>query len=81
MPEALKPMAPAEQRAYVEELAEKRAKLKREIQALAQNRSEYIAKEIDKDDSVESSLDRQLFDAVKEQADAAGLEYGDGPAY
>ena len=81
LPEALKPMAPAEQRAYVEELAEKRAKLKREIQVLAQNRSEYIAKEIDKDDSVESSLDRQLFDAVKEQADAAGLEYGDGPAY
>jgi hypothetical protein len=30
---------------------------------------------------MKSSLDQKLYDAVKDQAGEAGLEYEDGPAY
>ncbi len=81
LPEELKPMAPAAQEAYVAELAEKRADLRRQIRDLSENRSAYLSKKVEESGGLESSLDQQLYDAVKEQAGAAGLEYKDGPAY
>ncbi len=81
LPEALKPMAPAEQEAFVAGLAEERADLRQQIQDLAQDRSAYLAKKVEAAGGMKSSLDRQLYEAVKEQAGEAGLEYRDGPAY
>ncbi len=81
LPEALKPMARAEQEAYVAELAEERADLQRQIQDLAQDRSAYLSKKVEEAGGMKSSLDLQLYEAVKEQAGEAGLEYRDGPAY
>jgi hypothetical protein len=42
LPEALKPMAPAEQEAYVAELAEERSDLQRQIRALSEDRAHWI---------------------------------------
>jgi hypothetical protein len=81
LPEALKPMAPAEQEAFVAELPEKREDLQRQIRALSTDRSGYIAKKVDEAGGMKTSLDQKLYDAVKDQAGEAGLEYKDGPAY
>ena len=81
LPEALKPMARAEQEAYVGGLADERAELQRQIQNLAQDRSAFLSKKVEEAGGMESSLDAQLYEAVKEQAGEAGLEYKDGPAY
>jgi Mg-chelatase subunit ChlD len=81
LPAALKPMARAEQEAFVAELAEERADLQRQIQELAQDRDGYLAKKVDEAGGLKDSLDQKIYNAVKEQAGEAGLEYEDGPAY
>lgn len=81
LPEALKPMARAEQEAFVAELAGERADLQRQIRDLSEDRDGYLAKKVDEAGGLADSLDQKLYDAVKAQGDAAGLEYEDGPAY
>jgi Mg-chelatase subunit ChlD len=81
LPEALKPMAPAEQQAHVARLADERADLKRQIQVLSADRDGYIAKKVDEAGGMKDSLDVQLYEAIKEQAGKAGLEYEKGPSY
>ena len=81
LPDAMKPMAPAEQEAYVEELAQKRSALERQIEELAENRNEYLAEKVKEEGGAEDSLDQKLYETVREQAGKAGLEYTDGPAY
>lgn len=81
LPEPLKAMAPAAQEAYVAELSEKREDLQRQIRALSEDRSGYLAGKVDEAGGLKSSLDQKLYDAVKEQTSEIGLEYKDGPAY
>lgn len=81
MPAALKPMAPEEQRAYVARLAGERADIQQRIQALAEDRDEFIAKKVEEAGGMEDSLDAKLYEAVKDQAGKAGLVYEAGPAY
>ena len=81
LPEALKPMARAEQEAFVAELAEERADLQRQIRELSQDRDGYLAKKVDEAGGLKDSLDQKIYNAVKEQAGEAGLKYEDGPAY
>jgi len=81
LPEALKPMAPAEQKDYVAGLANKRGELRRQIQELAQDRDGYLAKKVEEAGGRDDSLDHQLYDAFKQQAGKAGLAFEAGPAY
>jgi Mg-chelatase subunit ChlD len=81
LPEALKPMAPAEQKAYVAALAEERAQLSRQIEQLAADRDSFISKKVKEDGGRKDSLDQKLYDTVKDQAGKAGFEYEDGPSY
>lgn len=81
MPEVLKPMAPAEQQAFVARLADERADLKRKIQELSTDRDDFIAVKVDEAGGMKDSLDQQLYEAVKAQAGKAGLKYENGPAY
>jgi len=81
LPEVLKPMAPAEQKIYLAGLAEERADLNRQIQTLAEDRDEFLSKKVEEAGGKKDSLDQKLYEAVKEQGAAAGLEYEDGPAY
>ena len=81
LPEALKPMAPAERQAVLVGLAEDRNELQRQIRDLADERGRYIAKKVDEDGGADDSLDQKLYDIVSEQAAAAGLEYSEGPEF
>ena len=81
LPAALKPMARAEQEAFVAELAEERSDLQRQILELSQDRGVYLAKKVDEAGGLKDSLDQKIYNAVKEQAGEAGFKYEDGPAY
>lgn len=81
LPAALKPMARAEQKEYLEGLATKRDDLQRKIRALSADRDGYLAKKVEEAGGLKDSLDQKLYEAVKEQAGKAGLEYEDGPSY
>ena len=81
LPAALQPMAPSEQAAYVEKLAEERADIQRQIRQLAGDRDAYLAKKVEEAGGLEDSLDNKLYETVKSQAGKAGFEYKDGPAY
>ena len=81
LPAALKPMARTEQKEYLEGLATKRDDLQRKIRSLSADRDGYLAKKVEKAGGLKDSLDQQLYEAVKEQAGKAGLEYEDGPSY
>jgi len=81
LPAALKPMAPAEQEAYVQKLAGDRADYQRQIQALAEDRDEYISRKVEEAGGLADSLDQKLYETVKDQAGKAGFEYKDGPAF
>ena len=81
LPEALKPMAPAEQRKYIAQLADERSDLQRQIRSLSEDRDGYLAMKVEEAGGEKDSLDQKLYEAVKEQAVKAGLEYEEGPAY
>ncbi len=81
LPEAMKPMAPAEQKAYIADLAEERTELQSRIRALSADRDGYLSKKVEEAGGRKDSLDQKLYDAVKEQAGAVGFEYEDGPSY
>ena len=81
LPAALKPMAPAEQVAYVEELAQERSELQRQMRELADDRDGYISKKVKEAGGYKDSLDQKIYEAAAEQAREAGLEYRDGPEY
>jgi hypothetical protein len=81
LPAALKPLAPEEQKAVIAQLAGERRELARQVQELAQKRDSYIAEKLEADGGADDSLDHKLYDAVREQAAKAGLEYSDGPRY
>jgi len=81
LPEAMKPMAPAEQKVYVARFATTRNDLQRQIRELSADRDGYLAKKVEEAGGLEDSLDQQLYEAVKEQSGKAGLDYEDGPSY
>ena len=82
LPEALKPMAAEEQAEFVQELAEERADLKRQIQDLARERDEFMAQKVEEAGGLENSLDKRLYDVVRKQAGKVGFVYADdAPAY
>ena len=74
-------MAPEEQVAYVAGLAGDRADLQRQIRELATDRDDYLKKKVEEAGGFKDSLDQKIFETVAEQAEEAGLEYNDGPAY
>lgn len=81
LPEALVAMAPEKRKEHIEEIVVEREDLKRQIQKLSEDRDGYLAKKVEEAGGLRSSLDQQLYEAVKEQASAVGLEYEKGPAY
>jgi Mg-chelatase subunit ChlD len=81
LPEPLRDLAPAEQQAMIEGLVQKREELQGRIEALAGERERFIADEVAAAPAAPSSLDQQIYETVREQAKAVGLEYTEGPAY
>jgi Mg-chelatase subunit ChlD len=82
LPVPLQSMAPEEQRALIEETAERRKALTEEIQTLATERDAYLKRRVAERGGAKDSLDHQIYGAIREQAEAKGMKYdGDGPAY
>ena len=66
----------------VEETRERRAALKKEIQLLGSQRSEFLKQELAKRDDTKDSLDVQIWETIKEQTADKGIHYSaDGPEY
>ena len=56
--------------------------LQGEIQELARQRDTFLKEKIAESGGAEDSLDNKLFDAVKDQARAAGITYeAEAPSY
>ena len=81
LPASLKSLAPKEQRAVIAQAAGERDDLERQIQNLASKRDNYLSQKIEAEGGADESLDHQLYDAVRDQAAEAGLDYSDGPRY
>ena len=81
LPEPLRGLARVEQQAALEDLAKKREELQGRIAELVGQRDQFIADEVAAAPAAPSSLDQQIYETVREQAKAVGLEYSEGPAY
>jgi hypothetical protein len=82
LPASLQALPAPARKALVEETAQKREELKREIDELARQRSEYLRKKVEKAGGAKDSLDARIYGAVREQAKARGLRYeAAAPAY
>ncbi len=81
LPAAIQAMAPAEQKEEIENIAARRDELRQRIGELSQARSSYIEEKVDEADGAVDSLDRQIFEAVRDQAGARGLTYEGGPEF
>jgi hypothetical protein len=81
LPPALRDMTTAEREDYVQKQAAERDRLQKQIGALAKQRDDYIAKQLEKRGGAESSLDQQIYETVRGQAEAKGLHYDGGPSF
>jgi uncharacterized protein YegL len=75
LPASLKDLDRPAQAARIKQLADTRATLKKEIEDLAQKRQDYLRAQVAEAGGEGESLDRKLFDAMREQAGRKGLEY------
>ena len=82
LPAPLQAMAPEERQAVLEDTAERRDALKKQIQSLADRREDYLSEKVREAGGAADSLDHQIYRAVREQAAAVGLSYDAAePAY
>lgn len=81
LPEPVRALNKDEQERLIQETAKKRAELRNQIQSLGAQRQDYIADKLKESKAEESSLDYQIFDTVKAQAEKKGLKYEAGPSY
>lgn len=81
LPAAMTAMAPAEQKAHLDELVAERAEVEEEMKRLADARADYLRKKVEEEGGAEDSLDHKLYEAISRQSVSAGLQYEDGPAY
>ena len=70
-----------EQNEVVEETAKRRESLQQQIAELAEERDAFIADKVEELGGAADSLDRQIYDAVREQAAPKGLSYEGGPKF
>ena len=82
LPEPMQHLSRDEQRALIAKQAERRADLQHRIEEAAAERSAYLKARVAEDGGADASLDRQIFDTVRAQAQDSGLRYAaDAPAY
>ncbi len=82
LPAPMQAMSPQEQKALIGRTAEHRAALQKEINQLAEQRARFLRDKVEADGDASASLDRKLFDAIREQSDGKGMRYeAEAPAY
>ncbi len=75
LPEPMQAMAPVARQKMIEETAEKRDELKKQIQQLSEQRSVFLKEKVEETDVAKDSLDMKIYGAVREQARSKGLSY------
>jgi len=75
LPEEMQAMKPAARQSYIKEKSTARKQLSSEIKSLALKRDAYLKQKVEASGLGESSLDAQIFDAIKEQSADKGLVY------
>jgi hypothetical protein len=81
LPKEIAALPRAAQAAAVAETAKKRQDVQHQIAELAKERDAFIKKKLEASGGAASSLDQKIYDAVREQAAPAGLEYDGGPKF
>jgi Mg-chelatase subunit ChlD len=82
LPEPLQALSPEEQRQTLAETAERRDQIKSRIAEVAAKRARWMREKVAAEGGADESLDHKLFDAVRTQAGAVGLDYDKAePAY
>jgi hypothetical protein len=81
LPARMQGMKPLERKELVSESAREREALQNEIRQLSQERDAYVAEQLAEAGGAEDSLDQKIYEAVKEQAEAVGLAYAEGPKH
>jgi Mg-chelatase subunit ChlD len=81
LPAAVAALPIEQRRALVAQTAQQRDELKREIAELAAQRDAYIEAQVAAAGGADASLDRQIYEAVREQAAPLGLAYDAGPRF
>lgn len=82
LPEPVRALAPEQRAALVRDNAERRAELKSQIKELAAERDSFLRDKVEASGDADASLDHQIYDAIKEQAEAAGIRYeAEAPSY
>ena len=82
LPEPLQALSPEEQRQTLAETAERRDQIKSRIAEVAAKRARWMREKVAAEGGADESLDHKLFDAVRNQAGAVGLDYDKAePAY
>ena len=81
LPESFRELDRDLQQQKIQELAGRRNELQARIDALAESREDYIEEQVTAEGGAAESLDRQLYDVVREQAAPAGLRFEGGPKF
>jgi hypothetical protein len=82
LPAPLAQLEPQARHELIEQKAKEREDLRRQISDLSEARAGYLRDQVEAAGGAKDSLDYKLYETVKDQTRAAGLEYtADGPAY
>jgi hypothetical protein len=81
LPPALAAIPQAERELFLRRAGADRERLRGEIAELARRRDEFIEAKLAEDGGAASSLDVQLYEAVREQGASKGLRYEGGPRF
>jgi uncharacterized protein YegL len=81
LPAGFRELERADQVRRISDLAERRFELQQRIDALAESRSAFVGERVEAEGGAADSLDRQLYDVVREQAAPAGLSFERGPEF
>jgi Mg-chelatase subunit ChlD len=81
LPETLRGLNRVAQAEVIEGLARQREELQAKIETLTESRATFIAEQVEAEGGAADSLDRQLFDTVREQAAPKGLSFDGGPEF
>lgn len=82
LPAPVARLEPEARRALIEQKAQEREDLRRQIRDLSETRASYLRDWVEATGGAKDSLDYQLYETVKDQTRQSGMEYGAGrPAY
>lgn len=82
LPASIQAIAPEERPSFIQKTKDKRNEITASIQQLAKKRQDYIKEELKNIPDVQTSLDNQIFETIKQQAKEKGINYlADEPVY